>query len=190
MKGCMGGWKGPTPVRASYSQGFKQGDKGKFLGCWQSWQDNRLSRVWGVGENASSYFFFYVPDPFCAEKFSRVFKKFSMVFLRCWNFFPWLRWGVLELPRLLNTPWFSTRWQWSWPIERTALGRLWSVFLIGLPYFKRCEIFRRTFLILRDRSKFTGYLGRALREIFLKKSLCPIFFIQEKNSFPTYFSWK
>ena len=85
MKGCMGGWKGPTPVRASYSQGCKQGDKGKFLGCWQSWQDNRLSRVWGVGENASSYFFFYVPDPFCA-----VFRNF----LGCSRNFLGCSWGV------------------------------------------------------------------------------------------------
>ena len=40
---------------------------------------------------------------------------------------------------------------------------------------------------LRDRSKFTGYLGRVLGKICLKKSLRPPYFSRKKNLRPPYF---
>ena len=37
---------------------------------------------------------------------------------------------------------------------------------------------------IRDRSKFTGYLGRVLGKICLKKSLRPLFLVEKKSSPP------
>ena len=44
-----------------------------------------------------------------------------------------------------------------------------------------------TFQNLRDRSKFTGYLGRVLGKICLKKSLRPLFLVEKKSSPPLFF---
>ena len=61
-----------------------------------------------------------------------VLEKFSRVFSRCWNFFPGLIRGVLELSWVLNTPWIlrlfsrvSTRCWWEGATDRGSEVPTW-----------------------------------------------------------------
>ena len=58
-------------------------------------------------------------------------------------------------------------------------------FLVNCPQYENL----REPLLVRDQSKFTGYLGRGLRKIYRKKSLRPLFKV-EKFPRPPFFSEK